>query len=65
MIQPFALLSCRAGLRMPGAHCQDRLERIVGKNEAAGAADAGLCHTDAAWAGRVRIIGFWLIQLNC
>jgi hypothetical protein len=30
-----------------------------------GEEDAGLCHTDAAWAGRVRIIGFWLIQLNC
>jgi hypothetical protein len=28
--------------------------RIAGKNEAAGAADAELCHTEALWAGKVR-----------
>jgi hypothetical protein len=35
-----------------------RSGRFVGKNEAAGAADAGLCHTEAVWAEKDRHISF-------
>ncbi len=31
--------------------------RVTGKNEAAGAADARLCHTRGGWACRDRFIG--------
>jgi hypothetical protein len=31
---------------------------MTGKNEAAGAADAGLCHTGAVWAEKDRHNGF-------
>ena len=32
--------------------------RVAHENEAAGAADAELCHTGAVWAGQVRELGF-------
>ena len=32
--------------------------RVADKNEAAGAADAGLCHTEAVWAEKDRHISF-------
>jgi hypothetical protein len=37
---------------------RNRNFRIAHKNEAAGAADAELCHTETAWARKVPIIGF-------
>jgi hypothetical protein len=35
---------------------------IVGKNEAAGATDAELCHTEAVWAGKVRHYRLYVVK---
>ena len=39
-------------------HYRKRYLRVGDKNEAAGAADARLCHTQGVWACRDRFIGF-------
>jgi hypothetical protein len=38
--------------------------RLAGENEAAGAADAELCHTKAVWVEQVRYLGFALQSSN-
>jgi hypothetical protein len=38
--------------------------RLAGKNEAAGAADAELCHTEAVWAGKVRYYRLCVVSAN-
>src|ERR1035437_1155870 len=42
----------------------DVIDGFGGKNEAAGAADARLCHTRSVWACRVRFIGNRRFVLN-
>jgi hypothetical protein len=60
------MLSRLTGMYGPSVCCTHSLcFRMVGKNEAAGAAVAALCHTQDVWAGRDRNIGFTAQSPNC
>jgi hypothetical protein len=60
---PFVRASLDDGLRLISFH-RERDFSVARKNEAAGAADAGLCHTEGVCAGKVRYPDFALPSAN-